>query len=1052
MAQVTKRVASVFVDDKQAAATLKRLQTEAQTLQKRLEQVPHGSKEFKQIEQRLVQVQRNMRALNNDVAKSESLFGKMGKSLGGLGKMFVGFFAAGKILSVFNDAGRIIQDFEKAQSGLAAVLGKNRSEIGELTKDAKLYGSTTAFTASQVSELQTELAKLGFTERQIRSSTGAVLELAAASNTDLGNAATIAASTVRAFGLDAEDTQRVVDVMAASFSKSSLDIQKFSVAMSSVAPVAKTFGFSVEDTTALVAQLSDAGFDASSSGTALRNILLNLADSNGALAQKLGGSVKSFDELIPALRQLRADGVSLNETLELTDKRSVAAFNRFLDTADGALELRDGLNEAEGAAKRMAAEQLNNLRGDKLILQSAWEGFVLSIEDGSGVISKAMRGITRMLTETLEAFTQMNDRSAAVENFTEQVKNLMSAEDQRRIKLGSNEAQRILDGYRLQTDALKDLGNTVEDIGMIEARRSIMLRKLNSADGAQLTAKGRLEAAALKASLAIIDQELEKRQALTEAKKNELSAEENTGEKVRAALAKAREEMMKERRTGIQKELDDVNQKYDALRAIALENEESIAAVEKQRQEALAAVRAKHNQKQVDQFRTLNTELERIRDEQRIAAMSKEDGEIERIRVRYTKLEEQAKGHAGRLAEIAELRDAEIDAKRAENEEKRKAAIALFNEELEKSRLNQVQRELDLLRTRHERELEMAQANGEDIKELLALQQEDRQPLIEEQRQAELEALDAHYEAMRLRAEELLLDEDEIERRRTAALMTLRRQHAEEDVALAQETDKRVLDSLKQRADAERQVISSIQEITRDLFTAAGADADEMADFQKAMTLFTIGMDTAQAISALTAMSEANPANAVTGGVAGIAQFIAGFARITANIAQATQVLSSKPKPAPPAFAVGGGTGDAIGSWYTAPTSTGRNISTGGKVNTATWGLFGEKGPEWVGPNWMYQHPTLEPVFQHLEYIRTTGRVPAFEQGGTTGMSTSASAAMPGASSNEQSSAVLMQLAITVGQLQAQLQAGITATISNDLLVENSDRINTIEDQANIRR
>jgi hypothetical protein len=448
----------------------------------------------------------------------------------------------------------------------------------------------------------------------------------------------------------------------------------------------------------------------------------------------------------------------------------------------------------------------------------------------------------------------------------------------------------------------------------------------------------------------------------------------------------------------------------------------------------------------------LDEELQRIRDEQSIKSMAKDDADLERIRMRYSKLEEQAMGHTGRLAEIAELRDAEMDAKRQENEAKRQEAIAKFNEELEKSRLAEVQRELEYMEERHAREVEMALANGEEIKELLAMQQEERAPLVEEQREAELEALDAHYEAMRLRAEELLLSEEEIERRRTAALMAMRRQHAEEDVLLAQATDKRVLDSLKQRADAERQVISSIQQITQDLFTAAGADADEMADFQKAMTLFTIGMDTAQAISALTAMSEANPANAVTGGVAGIAQFIAGFARITANIAQATQVLSSKPKPAPPAFAVGGGTGDAIGSWYTTPTSTGRNISTGGKVSSATWGLFGEKGPEWVAPNWMYQHPTLEPVFQHLEFIRTTGRPPAFETGGSTSMAASASAAMPGGDSSAQSSAVLMQLAMTVQQLQQQLQQGITATISNDLLTENADRITTIEDQANIRR
>ena len=59
------------------------------------------------------------------------------------------------------------------------------------------------------------------------------------------------------------------------------------------------------------------------------------------------------------------------------------------------------------------------------------------------------------------------------------------------------------------------------------------------------------------------------------------------------------------------------------------------------------------------------------------------------------------------------------------------------------------------------------------------------------------------------------------------------------------------------------------------------------------MALVQIGIDTAQAISALTKNSEANPLNAVTGGIAGIAQFASGIARILANIAKAKQLLTS---------------------------------------------------------------------------------------------------------------------------------------------------------------
>lgn len=70
-------------------------------------------------------------------------------------------------------------------------------------------------------------------------------------------------------------------------------------------------------------------------------------------------------------------------------------------------------------------------------------------------------------------------------------------------------------------------------------------------------------------------------------------------------------------------------------------------------------------------------------------------------------------------------------------------------------------------------------------------------------------------------------------------------------------------------------------------------DSKKLEKFNKAMALVQIGIDTAQAISALTRNSEANPLNAVTGGIAGIAQFASGIARILANIAKAKQLLTS---------------------------------------------------------------------------------------------------------------------------------------------------------------
>ena len=69
----------------------------------------------------------------------------------------------------------------------------------------------------------------------------------------------------------------------------------------------------------------------------------------------------------------------------------------------------------------------------------------------------------------------------------------------------------------------------------------------------------------------------------------------------------------------------------------------------------------------------------------------------------------------------------------------------------------------------------------------------------------------------------------------------------------------------------------------------------------KGLALTQIAIDTAQAISSLTKHSEANPANTFTFGGAGVAQFLSGIARITANVVKAKNLLTQK-APSIPSF------------------------------------------------------------------------------------------------------------------------------------------------------
>ena len=216
--------------------------------------------------------------------------------------------------------------------------------------------------------------------------TPSVLKFAKAVDTDLASAATLAGATLRIFNLDAEDTERALSTMAIGTTSSALNFEYLNSAMSTVGPVANSFGFTIEETTALLGTLANSGFDASSAATATRNILLNLADSSGKLALALGGPVNNLDDLVKGLKKLNSEGIDLNKALELTDKRSVAAFNTFLNGTDTVLALCDAVTDAEDDFNAMSEEMGDNVQGALNRLSSTIEGVVLRFYESKGIL------------------------------------------------------------------------------------------------------------------------------------------------------------------------------------------------------------------------------------------------------------------------------------------------------------------------------------------------------------------------------------------------------------------------------------------------------------------------------------------------------------------------------------------------------------------------------------------------------------------------------------------------------------------------------------------
>ena len=337
-----------------------------------------------------VKGQRQLENLGKTTDKATKRVGGLTKNIAAMGAGILGAVAAFRQINRFITGSiKTFRDFEFQMSKVKAITGASTEDFLKLSKTAEDLGRTTFFTAQQVAELQTNFGKLGFTTQEILDAQKATLDLATATGSDLARAATVAGASVRGFGLDASETQRVVDVMAVSFTSSAMDIEKFQTSMTKVAPIAKASGFSLEDTTAIMSKLTDAGIEASIAGTSLRNILLKMQDPNSDLVKSFGQTIHSYDQLIPAMNKFVEEGGSMASIMEVVDLRQAAAFEQMISNTDSTLALRDAMVNSNGAAERMAAIVGDNLEGAFKRLNSAFEGLLINFTES--VLGKSLQ-------------------------------------------------------------------------------------------------------------------------------------------------------------------------------------------------------------------------------------------------------------------------------------------------------------------------------------------------------------------------------------------------------------------------------------------------------------------------------------------------------------------------------------------------------------------------------------------------------------------------------------------------------------------------------------
>ena len=311
-------------------------------------------------------------------------------------------------------------DFEKAMSAVKAVSGATQTEFEQLRQKAIDLGASTTFSATEVADAMTEMAKAGWSSQQIMAGMQGVLDATAASGEELSTVATIVADAITTFGLSAEDSTRVADLLAQSANAGTIGVYDLGESFKYIGPVAKTMNFSIEDVTTAITALSMSGIKGSQAGTTLRTMFARLVKptDNVKIAMKELGIVLTdgegnFKDMNTILAEMRSTFQTLTPEQQtyyatvLAGQEGMSGLTSLLGmTQEEYDKVADSMKNATGVAKETAEVMQDNLAGAVEQLGGAVESAGIAI---GNKLTPYIRKATEFVNDAVDAFNDLSD-------------------------------------------------------------------------------------------------------------------------------------------------------------------------------------------------------------------------------------------------------------------------------------------------------------------------------------------------------------------------------------------------------------------------------------------------------------------------------------------------------------------------------------------------------------------------------------------------------------------------------------------------------------------
>lgn len=311
-------------------------------------------------------------------------------------------------------------DFEAQMSRVQAIAGATKDELEQLTNQAIELGAKTSFSASEVAAGMENLASAGFTTNEIMEAMPGLLNLAASSGAELATASEIAASAIRGFGLEANESAHVADIFAEASARTNAQVEDMGEAMKYIAPVANTMGLEIEEVAAAIGIMSDAGIKGSQAGTSLRGALVRLTkptDKMLGVMEDLGisfydneGKMKSLTEMISMLQEATkglTDEQKQNALTILFGTESLSGMMSLINRGSKDLaDMTKSFEDCDGAAQNMADTMLDNAKGSIESLKGSLESAGIAIQKA---LAPEIKDLAKWIQDLVDDFNELSD-------------------------------------------------------------------------------------------------------------------------------------------------------------------------------------------------------------------------------------------------------------------------------------------------------------------------------------------------------------------------------------------------------------------------------------------------------------------------------------------------------------------------------------------------------------------------------------------------------------------------------------------------------------------